>query len=270
MFRISNFLVGLVNCLVLAAGLAGVCFSIYFHLNGGTQCQRIIQNPLSITSAVLVVVAVLGLIGACCKNNFVMVIYLAVLFLVILALIAFTVFVFLVTNDSAGKVVSDKGFKEYRTWDFSTWLRRHFVQGKNWEAIRTCLVDAKVCRSLSNDASHTMAEFYKKNLSPIQSGCCKPPKDCGFEFKNATWWVAPKTGVAAGNDGDCKTWSNIQTELCYQCNTCKEGVLFNIRKEWRHIAIFNVCLLVVIILVYTFGCCARRNNRRDNRKGHMV
>lgn len=96
-----------------------------------------------------------------------------------------------------------------------------------------------------------------------QSGCCKPPSDCNFTFRNATFWIPPAKNETAfaTNNGDCVAWSNVQTELCFNCNACKAGVLANIREKWRHLLVFNICLLILLITVYSCGCCARRNNR---------
>ena len=60
---------------------------------------------------------------------------------------------------------------------------------------------------------------------------------------------------------DCKTWSNNHAVLCYDCMSCKAGVLANIKKEWRLLAAANTSLLIVVILVYSVGYCALRNNR---------
>lgn len=99
----------------------------------------------------------------------------------------------------------------------------------------------------------------------LQSGCCKPPTYCGFEFQNATYWVMPKKGPAV-SDSDCETWSNDQKELCYSCKSCKAGLLANIKTQWRTLAIVNACIFVVLVFIYSVGCCAFRNNRRDKYK----
>ncbi|XP_040953240.1 tetraspanin-8-like [Gossypium hirsutum] len=78
-----------------------------------------------------------------------MFVYLGVM---LLCLIGFTVFVFLITNNDAGKVFSEKEFfvKERKTMDFSHWLQNHFVNDKNWNRIKSCLIDARVCTSGRN------------------------------------------------------------------------------------------------------------------------
>lgn len=97
----------------------------------------------------------------------------------------------------------------------------------------------------------------------LQSGCCKPPSYCGFEFVNATYWTMPKTGQAV-TDPDCKAWSNEQKEVCFECDSCKTAVLVNIKGEWRLLALINIGILVVVIGVYSVGCCALRNNHYDD------
>ncbi|KAJ4713301.1 TETRASPANIN family protein [Melia azedarach] len=231
MVRVSNFIVGFLNCCSLLAGLVAIAAALFFYIHGGSHCQTTLANPLFVTGIVLVVVSLLGLTGSCCKVNFVLCLYLVVLFLLIVGVSVFTIFCVLITNESAGKTFSNIGIKGLKTWDFNNWLHDHFVKGENWNEIRSCLKDSK-------------------------SGCCKPPSGCGVKSQNAT---APETG----NNSDCKTWNNQEQMLCYDCNACKEGFLANIKKGWRNLTIFNICVLVIIIVTYIFGCWARKNNRKD-------
>ncbi|KAK1564737.1 hypothetical protein Q3G72_010369 [Acer saccharum] len=220
MVRVSNFLVGFLNLLSFFLGLAAIAMSLYFFLSSGdTKCQKFLVTPLLV--------------------------------------IAFTVFLLMVTNARVAGA-----FDKTKTMDYSNWLQNHFVNGNKWNDIKNCLKDSHLCSRIAGPGS--VAEFYKKNLTPIQDSCCNPPKECGFEYKNATLWTAPKKGPAVA-DSDCKTWSNEHQTLCYDCNSCKRGFLSNIKKEWRNLMIFNLCVLLLMIFTYTFGCCAKRNNRRDSK-----
>ncbi|XP_066396252.1 tetraspanin-7-like [Miscanthus floridulus] len=82
----------------------------------------------------LLVLFLTGLTGALCHASCIL-----WLFLLILLLFAFTVFTFVVTNRSARWVVSDKGYKEYRLADYSTWLQRRVEDLQNWAKICSCL-----------------------------------------------------------------------------------------------------------------------------------
>ncbi|KAJ0106501.1 hypothetical protein Patl1_19020 [Pistacia atlantica] len=257
MVRISNFIVGFLNCLSLLLGLVSIAMSVYFYVHGigSSQCEKALENPLLITGIVLLVVSLLGLIGSCCRLNAFLFLYLTVMVCLMIGLLGFTVFTFMVTNNGVGKTFSNKGVSKIRTWDLANWLENHFVKGKKWDNMRSCLRESEICRT---------SNFYKKNLSLIQSGCCKPPSECGIEQKGATMWAAPKEGKAT-NNSDCNTWNNQQNKLCYDCNACKEGFLMNIKKQWKYLAVFNLCALVLVILSYGFGSCAMKNNRKNNR-----
>lgn len=159
MFRVSNFIVGFLNCLSLLLGLGAIAMSLYFYVHGHSQCEKALQNPLLITGTILLVVSLLGLIGSCCRLNTLLFVYLMIMFCLMIGLLGFTVFTFLVTNDGVGKTVSNKGVSKIRTWDFANWLELHFVNGKNWDNIKSCLRKSEICRT---------SDFYQKNFSPIQ------------------------------------------------------------------------------------------------------
>ncbi|KAF8389850.1 hypothetical protein HHK36_024367 [Tetracentron sinense] len=264
MFRASNSLIAILNILTLVISVLIIGLSIWFQVHGTSQCQKFLQLPLLIMGLFLLFVSLLGLIGSCCRVTSLLWIYLVVMFLIIIGLFAFTFVAFVLTNKGAGKAISGKGYKDYRLGDYSNWLQNHVVNGKKWNGFKNCLSDSRVCRNLGRDDHQNALEFSQRNLSPIQSGCCKPPTICGFNYENATFWTIPKSGLAS-TEGDCLTWSNHQGTLCYDCMSCKAGVLENLKREWRKLTIANVCILIFLIVVNTIGCYAFRNNRADGR-----
>ncbi|GLJ11811.1 hypothetical protein SUGI_0177650 [Cryptomeria japonica] len=142
------------------------------------------------------IVSVTGLVGAYYRVTWLLWLYLAVMFLLILLLFCFFVFAFVVTNKDAAQVASSRGYKEYTLGDFSNWLQKRVEKSSIWNKIKSCLQDAKACKSLANDLVSQVAEqFYKKNLSPIQSGCCKPPTSCVFVYVNATYWTSTTSNL---------------------------------------------------------------------------
>lgn len=104
--------------------------------------------------------------------------------------------------------------------------------------------------------------FFFLNLKySLQSGCCKPPTLCGYTFVNPTYWISPINNAA---DMDCLNWNNDQNQLCYSCDSCKAGLLANLKKEWRRADIILVITLVGLICVYVMGCCAFRNAKTED------
>ncbi|XP_054806356.1 tetraspanin-11-like [Prosopis cineraria] len=267
MFRVSNTLVGAVNILTLLLGVVSIGFSIFIHVRGGqaSDCQKVLQLPLLVGGVFITVLSVLGIAGSLCRLNLLLYVYLFVTFCLIIALIAFTIFVLLITNQKVGQKVSGQGYKEYKTWDFHNYLQRYVLNDKNWAEIKSCLMDTHVCRNLAVAGK----SLIYKQLTTMQTGCCKPPAACGFTMINVTYWEAPKAGAAA-TDADCNTWSNEEDKLCYDCNSCKGGVLANIRKQWRRVAIINTCVLLVLIVIYFLGCCAITNNRSDRHRSKCL
>ncbi|ESQ31854.1 hypothetical protein EUTSA_v10004782mg [Eutrema salsugineum] len=255
MLRLSNAAVITTNAILALIGLATLCFSVYVFIEGPSQCQRFIQNPLIVTATLLFFISSLGLIAALYSSHVIITLYLFFLFLSILVLLVLSIFIFLVTNPFAGKAFSGKGIGNAKTGDLQNWIGNHFLQGKNWEGIKRCMSDSSICRFGPRDV-----DFDAKHLSYVKFGCCRPPVECGFESKNATWWTVPATSTGAIK-GDCKTWSNTQSQLCYACESCKIGVFKGIRKRWRILLVFNLLLILLVVLLYSCGCCVRNNNR---------
>ncbi|KAK1612865.1 hypothetical protein QYE76_036538 [Lolium multiflorum] len=265
MARCSNVLLGLFNAGVLVLALAVLGGGIWLsHRAATTDCERFLERPVIALGALLLALSLAGLAGSLCRASCLLWLYLVALFLLIALLLVFTAFAFAVTNRGAGAVVSGRGFREYRLGDYSTWLRRRVENRENWAWIRSCLHDGGVCRKLAA-RRETLQQFATSHLSPIKSGCCKPPTRCNFTYKSETVWIKP-LGLNSTDDPDCNTWSNDPSALCYGCQSCKAGVLANLKNDWKKIATVNIIFLIFLIVVYSVGCCAFRNNRRDNSR----
>ncbi|XP_019267729.1 PREDICTED: tRNA-splicing endonuclease subunit Sen2-1-like isoform X2 [Nicotiana attenuata] len=60
-------------------------------------------------------------------------------------------------------------------------------------------------------------------LNSDESGCCKPPTECGYTCMNEI--VRSSGGGLVRGDPGCVRWNNDQQQLYYNCNSCKAGVL---------------------------------------------
>ncbi|XP_059636025.1 tetraspanin-8 [Cornus florida] len=263
MFRVSNNLVGILNFITFLLSIPIVVAGVWLSRQGTTECERFLEKPVIALGVFLMLVSLAGLIGACCRVSLLLWIYLFVMFLLIVLLFCFTIFAFVVTNKGAGEATSGRGYKEYRLGDYSNWLQKRVSSTKNWNKIKSCLMDSKVCKSLIDNRANTQVQqFYLQHLSAIQSGCCKPADHCNFVYVSPTQWT--KTNSSSSTNPDCDAWSNDQNVLCFNCQSCKAGLLDNIRSDWKKVAIVNIIFLIFLIIVYSVGCCAFRNNREDN------
>ncbi|KAD2804891.1 hypothetical protein E3N88_38268 [Mikania micrantha] len=138
--------------------------------------------------------------------------------LLIAALMAVTIFGFIVTGAGGGMAVSGRFYNEYHLQDYSPWLRKRVEDPKYWMTIRSCILGSKTCRDI---VMWSPVDYLTRDMSPLQSGCCKPPSECTYEMSMMSQNI------------DCYKWNNDPSILCYECDSCKAGVLEGVRRDWR-------------------------------------
>ncbi|KAG0473654.1 hypothetical protein HPP92_015511 [Vanilla planifolia] len=265
MFHISNSVICVLNLVTLFFSFPLLVVGLWLRSNAASDCEQVLAWPILATGLFLMVVSLLGLLGSCCSVSSFLWLYLVVTFLMLVGLFCFSVFAIVVTNRSVGQAVAGKGYMEYRIGDYSNWLQKRVADGATWSRIKSCMVDGGVCGGLHKLLLFEgVNDFYLQSLSTTQDGCCKPPSSCGYQRVNGSHWEMPEQRMAS-KAGDCSAWSNDDDKLCFNCDSCKVAVLANIRREWKNLAIFNICLFVFLSLVYSIGCCAFRNSCDDNR-----
>ncbi|OEL32072.1 Tetraspanin-8 [Dichanthelium oligosanthes] len=272
------------NNVIIAANLVTLLLSVPVLIAGvwlrsradGAECDRLVSTPAIALGAALMATSLAGLVGACCRATWLIWLHLLAMLALLVALLCFAAFAFVVTSGRRGgggagegeDTSSGAGIRVYRLGDYSTWLRRRVEGDKNWARIRSCLADAGVCKRLKGD--NKKAQLVAGGMSPVESGCCRPPASCNFTYAGVGEWARPAGRVApsASADPDCGKWDNDEDKLCYGCQSCKAAVVGALRRDWRRAAIVGVVFLAFILVVYSVGCCAFRNSRRDNYAYH--
>ncbi|XP_030546186.2 tetraspanin-3-like [Rhodamnia argentea] len=265
--RTSNHLIGLLNFLTFLLSIPILGGGIWLSSRANsTDCMRFLQWPLIVIGVAIMVVSLAGFAGACYRNTFLMRFYLVCMFFIIAALISFIIFAYGVTDKGGGKPVDNRAYRDYYLQDYSGWLKDRVASDSYWGKISSCIRESKACKKIAvtvNGVPETESMFYLRKLNPIQSGCCKPPTDCGYTYVNETYWT-PGGGLA-GTNPDCSLWNNDQDQLCYSCSSCKVGVLASLRHSWRKVSVINIVILIILVIAYVVGCGAYRNNKRiDN------
>lgn len=264
MYRLSNTVVGYLNLLTLLSSIPIIGGALWLARSSAT-CESALQTPLLAVGFIVLLVSLAGFIGACFNVACALWLYLFSMLLLIAALLSITAFGFAVTGGGNGEQIPGRVYREYHLSDYSAWLRRRISDDGNWRAARACVVGSRACADVVRWAP---IDYLQRDLTPIQSGCCKPPTSCTYA-----------TGMAmAEQDDDCYRWSNAADVLCYSCDSCKAGVLEQVRRDWHKLSILNVVVVLFLIAAYALGCCAFRNARRtlsdhpygNNRMSKMV
>ncbi|XP_057979552.1 tetraspanin-6 [Malania oleifera] len=248
MYRFSNTVIGFLNLFTLLASIPIIGAGLWMA-RSSTSCESFLQTPLLVVGFVVMVVSLAGFIGACFNVAWALWVYLVVMLLLIGTLLGLTIFGFAVTARGGGVEVPSRNYREYRLEDYSPWLRSRVKNPRYWDTVRRCILGSNTCSAI---ALWTPLDYLQRDMSPIQSGCCKPPTACSY-------------GAAAmmGQDPDCYRWSNSPEMLCYECDSCKAGVLEDMRSKWHKVSVLIIVMLVFLIGIYSIGCCAFRNTRRS-------
>ncbi|XP_021281163.1 tetraspanin-7-like [Herrania umbratica] len=262
--RPSNDVSGILNLITLFVSIPIFAVGLLLSKNAVTECERLLDKPLILVGLFLILLSLTAFIGTCCRVPGLLWIYLVFMFLFILGGVVFTAFAFVVTNEGAGRSLPGKGYKEYRLGDYSIWLQRIVNNAENWNKVKTCLVQSRICTDFhSKFHSDSLQKFHHEPLNALQSGCCKPSNDCGFTYKNPTNWTK-EHGIY--KNPDCKKWDNNPKVLCFNCQSCKAGILDNVKNSWKKhkVAHINVIFLIFLIIVYSCAYCAFRDSMRED------
>ncbi|KAF3453086.1 hypothetical protein FNV43_RR03520 [Rhamnella rubrinervis] len=244
MMRASNHLIGFLNFMtfLLSVPILGGGIWLSSRANN-TDCLKFLQWPLIVIGVAIMVVSLAGFAGACYRNTFLMWLYLFAMFIIIAVLIGFIIFAYAVTDKGSGHPVPNRAYSDYYLEDYSGWLKDRVVENNYWVKIVSCIRDSKACSKMGrtiNGVPETFDMFSSRKLNPIESGCCKPPSECGYTYVNETTWTQGG-------------------------GSCKAGVLGSLKKSWRKVSVINIVVLIILVIVYVIACAAFRNNKRiDN------
>ncbi|CAO2833107.1 unnamed protein product [Amaranthus hypochondriacus] len=245
---LSNKVICFLNLFSLLVSIPIIGAGLWMTKNS-TTCQSFLQKPLLIVGLIVLIISLAGFIGSYYQVAWALKVYLVVMLLLIVSLLIITIFGSVVTSQGGGIGVPGRLYREFQFKEYSPWLRDRLKDPLYWNQIRGCIFGSKTCNNL---LAWTPFDYLKNDLTPLQSGCCKPPTSCRYE----------PTAMMMDQDPDCFKWNNNPTLLCYQCDSCKAGVLETIRRDWHKISILNVVMLVLLIAIFFIGCCAFRNTRR--------
>ncbi|GKV28783.1 hypothetical protein SLEP1_g37789 [Rubroshorea leprosula] len=170
--RHSNHVVGLVNFLTFVMSIPILGGGIWLSSRANkTECLEFLQWPLIVIGACIMVISLAGFAGSCYRNTLLMWLYLFVMFFILVALVAFIIFAYAVTNKGSGRPVLNRSFHDYYLQDYSGWLKDRVVNPSYWAKISSCIRDSKACSKMwrnINGVPETEHMFFLRKLSPIE------------------------------------------------------------------------------------------------------
>lgn len=250
---VINLVAALLSIPIIAAG-------IWLSTQADNACVHILQWPVIALGVAVLVVGLAGFVAAFWRLPWLLLGYLVAMLVLVVALACLAVFVFAITSASSGHAVPSRAYLEYDLDDYSGWLRARLDAPGRWDRIKTCLAATPTCSDFNITYATAQDLFTAAWISPLQSGCCKPPTSCGYTFVTPTYWISP---ISASTDADCAAWSNEQAKFCYSCASCKAGLLQNLRREWRRADLILALATAVLLAVYAMGCYAFRAAKTD-------
>ncbi|KAE8653422.1 tetraspanin-2 [Cucumis sativus] len=258
---VSNNITAILNFIIFLSSIPVIAAGIWLASKPDNECIQLLRWPVVVLGGLLLLGSLIGFIGAYCNRPGLLAVYLFFMAVLIILLLIVLIIAFTATrHDGGSHPVAGTRFQEYRLDGYSSWLRHHVTSSGSWPSVRKCLAVSNVCRQLNREFSST-EQFFATDISPLQSGCCKPPAACGYKYENPTTWENPENPTA---DPDCLLWSNERSGLCYDCDGCKAGLLENLRQEWRKANGVLVVAVVVLIFVYLVACAAYKNAQIQN------
>ncbi|KAL9244876.1 hypothetical protein vseg_018593 [Gypsophila vaccaria] len=257
---LSNNITITLNFIALICSIPIISSGLWLASRPDNECVDLFRWPVVTLGFLILIISLMGFIGSYYHNEGVMSLYLCCMAILITLLLTLLIFALFVARPDGSYFVPGRAYKEYQLEGYSSWLREHVASDDYWPKIRKCLVDSNFCSKVDNSEYAINAqEYFVAHMTPLQSGCCKPPTVCGYQYVNPTMWINPTNSIV---DPDCSIWSSDPSMLCYDCSSCRAGLLGNLRDEWRKVNIILIVTLVVLIFVYVVACSAFRTTSR--------
>lgn len=164
---VANNITAVLNFVAFLCSIPIIASGIWLASKPDNECIHYFRWPVVLLGILVLLVSLAGFVGAYWYKETLLAFYLCCMAILIGLLLILLVFAFVVTRQDGGYVVPGRGYKEYRLEGFSSWLRDHVLDSKNWYKIRNCLADSDVCSKLTQNYI-TADQFFMSHISPLQ------------------------------------------------------------------------------------------------------
>lgn len=240
--RINPCLV-LLNVVFGCAGVVILGIGIWMARHNATNCVHFLQAFCVGTGLFMLAIALAGLVGSFCRVTWLLYLNFGVMLGLLLAVLATTVFVLVVTSHGIKAYVA-----ESHKDALSSWLTRQVDH-----RIASCTRNGEICHLVDYTYSQS-SSYYRPALSSLQVGCCEPPSGCNSI--NVT---------SLAMQADCDAWKQVGPQgFCSHCSSCRAAVAENVRHVWHQVAIFKIIILLILIPTYFLTCYSFKQDEHDH------
>uniref|UniRef100_A0A2P2J6Q3 Senescence-associated family protein n=1 Tax=Rhizophora mucronata TaxID=61149 RepID=A0A2P2J6Q3_RHIMU len=165
---VANNITAVLNFIAFLCSIPIIAAGIWLASKPDNECIHLFRWPVVILGFLILIVSLAGFVGAYWYKETLLAFYLCCMAILIGVLLILLVFAFVVTRNDGGYDVPGRSYKEYRLEGFSSWLRDHVVNSKNWQKISACLAESDVCAKM-NQNYITADQFFMSEISPLQA-----------------------------------------------------------------------------------------------------
>ncbi|EFH51490.1 predicted protein [Arabidopsis lyrata subsp. lyrata] len=252
------FLISTAIFLVTAAFWFVTVITLHYRTD---ECNRFVTTPGIFISFSLLAMSLTGFYAAYLKSDCLFRIHFFIFFLWMFVVVSKAIFVIFLQKETNPRLFPGTKIQEFRYEDYSGWVSRLVIKDDEWYRTRRCLFKDNICNRLN----HKMpaSEFYQMNLTPIQSGCCKPPLSCGLNYEKPNMWTVSR--YYNNLEVDCKRWNNSADTLCFDCDACKAVIIADLHNNSFSITI-NIIHIIFSLSIGMTGWFAWLRILRESQK----
>ncbi|CAO2827928.1 unnamed protein product [Amaranthus hypochondriacus] len=210
-----------------------------------TKCEKKFNNAFLVIGVLLLLVSLSYVILLFCKNQSICVGPFTILFFVVLGYTIFGLVITTTTRDSLTNQIH-----------YSKWIHNLVLDNNHWRNLKNCFIfQTKLCSPFLDHhfRNDSYQHFQSRHFSSIQSGCCKPLKECNFSYVSPAVWNKPRNTTFENKD--CEEWSNDPDVLCFNCESCKHGFLHDINKTLKKAAMVNIVAIISLVMLWWCADC---------------
>ncbi|KAK9758036.1 hypothetical protein RND81_01G202300 [Saponaria officinalis] len=169
------------------------------------------------------------------------------------------IFTLAVSSHGNGKSIPGIQYKEYELGSYSKWVQHRVNTNHLWEKhYKRTLIKHNVCKDMVSGIYKldTIDKLHQRPLNSFESGCCKPPEECKFNYTSPTIWTNSTNTTATTNNtnADCYKWSNDPNTYCFNCLSCKAAFAQDVKDSLYIPRVVAVILLGKLVLLTLLGC----------------